>query len=169
MDDDELFEQLAKAYPDLMQKSRQEHLGVGEGWFTIIKTLCGLISYRVSQARYKIGYALENPGSKYIKPMEELEAELAAAIEELPVIDQIKEKFGGLRFYYSGGDDRIENYVGFAEAMAYHTCEECGAPGEARNTGWVKVRCDKHHKEHEERENPGNYPSRTKPPKLDIE
>lgn len=34
-------------------------------------------------------------------------------------VEQIKEKFGGLRFYYSGGDDMIEGMVRVAEIFSY--------------------------------------------------
>ena len=44
---------------------------------------------------------------------------------------QIKEKFGGLRFYYAGGtgnDARIDELIAQAERVAAQTCELCGAP-----------------------------------------
>jgi len=64
--------------------------------------------------------------------------------EELQVVaDQVKEKFGTLRFYYSGGDDVIEGMVRMAESMTHRVCEACGCPGDARGGGWVKVLCDK--------------------------
>ena len=43
-------------------------------------------------------------------------------------ICQIKEKFGGLRFYYQGGDDEISGMVRMAEAWADHSCETCKGP-----------------------------------------
>ena len=46
--------------------------------------------------------------------------------------DQVKEKFGTLRFYYTGGDDRIDGMVRMAESMSAVTCETCGAPGKLR-------------------------------------
>ena len=159
--DDELFERLAKKNPDLMQKSRQQYLGVGEGWFHIIDALCGRISHGVNQARYQLKYAMENQGGKYAKSISDAEAALAEAIDNLPVIDQIKEKFGGLRFYISGGDVATGHYIEFAEAMASRTCEICGSPGEPRNTGWVKTLCDKHHRE-KEAEEERRFPVRKK-------
>jgi hypothetical protein len=59
-------------------------------------------------------------------------------------VAQIKEKFGGLRFYYDGGDDKIDGMVRMAEAWADRSCEECGKPGTTRNTGWIKTLCDEH-------------------------
>ena len=56
-------------------------------------------------------------------------------------LDQVKEKFGTLRFYYSGGDDYISGMVTLAEAMSGCTCEECGNPGERKGGGWVRTIC----------------------------
>lgn len=148
--DDQEFEELAKRWPDLMQKSQQDYLGVGEGWFTLIDVLCGGLSSGISQARYQIKYAMEHPDAKFVKPIPELEAALQAKIDALPTIVQIKEKFGGLRFYVDGGTTEHHNYISFAEALSNRTCEVCGAPGEHRNDGWVKTLCDAHHKERED-------------------
>jgi hypothetical protein len=56
-------------------------------------------------------------------------------------LDQVKEKFGTLRFYYSGGDDYISGLVSMAESMSGVTCEGCGNPGESRGGGWVHTYC----------------------------
>lgn len=74
--------------------------------------------------------------------------ELSAILEPLGVIaDQVKEKFGGLRFYYHGGkyDDtsKIDAAIQKAEEVAMKTCEICGEPGKVRGGGWMQVRCDK--------------------------
>ncbi len=41
---------------------------------------------------------------------------------------QVKEKFGGLRFYTSGGDS-IDKLIDAAEAHSFHVCEDCGEDG----------------------------------------
>jgi hypothetical protein len=147
MMDSKHIEELARACPDLVAKAHDDNFGVGNGWFNIIRTLCGLMSYDVHQARYKLKYAMDNQGGKYADPIDVAEARLAKAIEDLPTIVQVKEKFGGLRFYMDGGTPELEHYVTFAEAMASRTCEICGKPGESRNTGWIKTLCDTHHNE----------------------
>lgn len=45
-------------------------------------------------------------------------------------IGQIKSKFGGLRFYYDGGDDVVAGMVRLAEALCNNTCETTGERGE---------------------------------------
>ena len=57
-------------------------------------------------------------------------------------VDQIKEKFGGLRFYVSVGNDDIYNLIRVAENECDKLCEDCGKPGERRRGGWIKTRCD---------------------------
>ncbi len=73
------------------------------------------------------------------------------------VADQIKEKFGTLRFYYifehcsiekyKGRSDRsseiLEGAIDFVEMLTKSICEECGQPGKMRSDGWIRVRCDK--------------------------
>lgn len=88
-------------------------------------------------------------------------------------IDQIKEKFGGLRIYDSVGHPlfrtinspsaemeraALEAYLDKrhdeAEKESYRTCEECGERGKTNDwgTGWYKTLCKKHGKERKERE-----------------
>ena len=66
-------------------------------------------------------------------------------------LKQIKEKFGGLRIYYSVGgavvDEAIEAIsaaLELAEARAMHTCEICGEPGMLRRGGYMQTLCGEH-------------------------
>jgi hypothetical protein len=59
-------------------------------------------------------------------------------------LHQIKEKFGGLRFYIGGGDDRIHERIYRAEAESLRTCESCGKPGKPTTSGWVRTLCESH-------------------------
>ena len=60
---------------------------------------------------------------------------------------QVKEKFGGLRFYINAGSDEIHQRIGQAEKDSYTVCEKCGEPGELRkDIGWYFTLCDTHHK-----------------------
>lgn len=60
---------------------------------------------------------------------------------------QVKEKFGGLRFYINYGSDKVFDRIDVAENESLKICEECGNPGKQRNTGWIKTLCDNHAKE----------------------
>jgi predicted HicB family RNase H-like nuclease len=72
-----------------------------------------------------------------------------------PKVQQIKEKFGGLRFYASFNGDYTDQgweRIKKAEEEASETCEQCGQPGELRNAeGWWETSCEKCHKENLER------------------
>jgi hypothetical protein len=63
-------------------------------------------------------------------------------------ISQVKEKFGGLRFYIGSGTEEIFERIIQAEKESYSICEICGEPGESRRVnGWYYTLCDTHHQE----------------------
>lgn len=59
-------------------------------------------------------------------------------------LHQIKEKFGGLRFYIGPATPQIRERIGLAERESYQTCESCGLPGSLRGGNWLRTLCDKH-------------------------
>lgn len=93
----------------------------GDGWYDLIYTLCDTIQRYIDQNPHK----------------------------EIPqvVVDQVKEKFGTLRFYTSGGDKMTDGMIWFAESMSGKLCETCGEPGEVQRNGWHYTACEKHIKE----------------------
>ena len=62
-------------------------------------------------------------------------------------VDQVKEKFGRLRFYLSKEDDVMHGMVSMAEHMSGRICETCGNRGETRGGSWMVTLCDLHHDE----------------------
>jgi hypothetical protein len=62
-------------------------------------------------------------------------------------VDQVKEKFGRLRFYLSREDDVMHGMVSMAEHMSGQICETCGNRGETRGGSWMVTLCDLHHDE----------------------
>jgi len=57
---------------------------------------------------------------------------------------QVKEKFGGLRFYINGGDDHVYGMIEMAEMLSRLICEKCGKLGELYKRGtWLKTLCPK--------------------------
>ncbi len=137
----ELDEALCKKYPKIFKDRHGDPkqtlmcfgFECGDGWYKILDALCGNIQHYTdwNNQNHAKGY-------KQYKEVPQL------------VAVQIKEKFGGLRFYYEGGDDQIYGMVRMAESWAAVTCEECGAPGESRSGGWIKTLCDKHEEERQE-------------------
>ena len=73
---------------------------------------------------------------------------------------QIKEKFGGLRFYMdlpaeldTDTFSKAYDLVHKAEGESFSICEWCGQPGECRANlfGWMKTLCPTHWDEDDER------------------
>lgn len=91
----------------------------GDGWYDLIDSLCFTIQNHIDNQ------------FKNNKPITQV------------VADQVKEKFGELRFYYSGGDDYIDGVIDLAENMSIRICEICGNIGNLKsNNGWYKTKCD---------------------------
>lgn len=81
-------------------------------------------------------------GSGWYPIIEECAKKLEALNVEGLYATQIKEKFGGLRFYTSCCNDEINKIINEAEDACSKTCELCGQPGECDSThGWWKTVC----------------------------
>jgi hypothetical protein len=129
MTEDEKYEQFSTKMEQKYPKMFAEPYGgfaVGSGWWQIIESLCGQIQHHIDWK--------QEQKEKYNR------GEGCAQV----VVHQIKEKFGGLRFYYEGGDDAIDGMVRMAECWASHSCEECGNVGHGRSGGWIRTLCDEH-------------------------
>ena len=103
-----------------------------DGWYDIIDTLCHTIQHHLDWKR----------GSDKFKGMPDEEWDEC----HQTVAVQVKEKWGGLRFYVSNSDDYIDGAISLAESLSLRTCEQCGAPGKPRGGGWVRTLCDGHAK-----------------------
>lgn len=156
----ELDEQLCNKYP-LIFKDRNADMRTtamcwgfdcGDGWYNIIDVLCGLLSseYRIAKSRYEylmktgVGNILYGTKTVTQEAIDEAKAKLDEEALKVPVAVQVKEKFGGLRFYVQAATDKHYNYISFAESMSYRTCEKCGAPGKTYTDGWHTTLCDVH-------------------------
>jgi len=62
---------------------------------------------------------------------------------------QVKEKFGGLRFYVTPATHKIFDRIHEVEEESFHICEVCGKPGKLRNKiPWWQTLCDTHLQEY---------------------
>ena len=59
-------------------------------------------------------------------------------------IDQIKEKFGGLRWYDSNTTKDILEIIDHYEDVSMKTCIVCGKPATYMAKGWISPYCDEH-------------------------
>jgi len=67
-------------------------------------------------------------------------------LREETYVMQVKEKFGGLRFYVGGATPEEFDVIDKAEEDSYTICEECGKPGILReDLGWILTLCDEHY------------------------
>jgi hypothetical protein len=137
--DQELQNQLFEKYPNLFinkdKTPRESCMSFGiecnSGWFDIISSVCWMIKQHEDNDRWQTEFKQKtDPDYKS---------------EYFPVkFDQIKEKYGGLRIYFSGGDDYVEGLVSMTEAISYKTCEVCGDKGECNKSGWFTTLCPTH-------------------------
>lgn len=127
---DELDKQLCEKYPKIFAdryKPMTETamcwgIECGDGWYNIIDQLCANIQSHI-----------------------DWEESRGIAISQV-VAEQVKEKFGTLRFYIRGGDEYIDALINMAESMSGVTCEACGKPGTAGGKGWISTMCEEHRK-----------------------
>ena len=174
--DKQLCEKFPKQFRDRYAPMNQtcmcwgfEH---GDGWFNIIRALCSNIQWHIDQSEknkeraeeynkmhdglvsgdttlFDESYRTSMPDYTERRRAEILKGgrrEIPEIIHQVTVT-QVKEKFGTLRFYYSGGDEYIDGLVSMAESMSACTCEECGKPGRTNNNGWLRTLCEEHAKE----------------------
>jgi hypothetical protein len=63
---------------------------------------------------------------------------------------QVKDKFGGLRFYIETYPEGAHEVITKYEKLSYETCEQCSEKGTNRKIkGWLHTLCDNHAKEKE--------------------
>jgi len=135
---EELEKQLVEKYP-LIFNQRFE-ISCGDGWYQLIDTLCGTIQGHVNSVERQRTWALEKnaKGIDIDNPYEVPEPVVQVNVQ------QIKEKFGTLRFYTTGGDAYIHGAINMADTMSEHICEECGNVGKRRSGTWIRTLCDQH-------------------------
>ena len=127
----ELENMLYERYPEIFSELRKgdeegdifRGLECGDGWFTLIDTLCAQIQF----------YTDNNQVPQVMAT-------------------QVKEKLGTLRFrFLKGGDEWIRGMAQMAEAMSAHICEICGSPGERCEIRGIQTLCDAHRVEQDKK------------------
>ena len=142
--DEKLQAKLEKKYPKILKDLNGDpsttcmsamHGGIscGDGWYDLIDKLMHSVQFNTDRNYYP---------------------QLVA--------DQIKEKFGTLRFYHHFEDNPeygafaqrlidpqygerpatyLEGMISFAENMSNTICENCGQPGKQTSGRWIQVLC----------------------------
>lgn len=115
---DDLEKRIYAAGPNLFDSESKPSVCCGDGWFGIILELTE---------------DLECMGAR-----DGLSAEVKAS--------QIKEKFGGLRYYLDGPvSDEMYERISAAEDRSFKTCEACGSTDGVVTSGkgWLTSLCEK--------------------------
>ena len=110
-------EDLLKAIPELEEYEDvvnfNWYLGIGEGWKPLFKE--ALLKCLLIAKKKRI---------------------------EFKVL-QVKEKFGGLRFYFRPHNEEFLTIAKAAEALSFKVCEDCGAEGERDDDSlWIRTLCE---------------------------
>lgn len=111
---EELDEALWKKYPKIFKY--KTGIECSDGWFDLIDKLCFDIQ-------------------EYTDCDPEMHPQVRAI--------QIKEKFGGLRFYVESAANYQHNLIEKAENESYKICELCGSKDKVGQTrgGWITTLC----------------------------
>ena len=140
----------------------------GDGWYLLLDKLCAMIQWEIDQQnrnlesdkKYNKMLSKAQSGdfelfNKYYKDCSTdkkwLEKRKDEILKESPTIEkevyqvvatQVKEKYGSLRFYVSGGNERTEAFISFAEHLSYSICEICGSMNNIKHSqGWIITAC----------------------------
>ena len=127
---------------NIFEKAYNKVLGVAHKHFKFTRS----INYIQQTNPYQYAFAV---GDGWYKLIYELVHEIR--INDLKKGDwitkatQVKEKFGGLRFYVTGTSDKNWALIRNAEQKSYAVCEETGSEVEVGiwNNGWVRTMCRK--------------------------
>ena len=130
------WDTLYEKYPDLFANIENKHscmafgIECNIGWYDIVSSVCYMI----------------NQHEEYEKSAQKFKQEKDPSYKSdycFVTFDQIKEKYGGLRIYHSGGNYYVDGLISMAEQMSYKICERCGCPGSPNKQGWIMTLCDK--------------------------
>jgi len=112
----DLFQNLWESYPQLFSDPELQEIQCHEGWSDLLDSLLRTLQ----------NHQDSNPQMPQIRLL------------------QVKEKWGELRVYFSGGDAFCTGAIALATQLSLAICEACGRPGTLIGERWVKVRCDHH-------------------------
>lgn len=116
------LDKLIQEFPAVFQNvDNSSEYSLPSGWYNILYNLCEELTPILIEERSKITEDSEQP---------------------LFSVLQIKEKFGGLRFYYMMNTEnrelynKIQRLIDIAEDKSYDTCQITGKPGTLCKKGW---------------------------------
>lgn len=149
----DLDERLVKEFPllyrdrNLGKRNHKDSLmpygfSCGDGWFQLIYDLSGELEPIIHSMSYKqrlknLFIEIYNYITKFFG------IKLLELDDSFPRAVQVKEKFGGLRFYIEPHNKELTKIIHRYEELSFHTCMACGKAGSLRkNRGWWTTSCD---------------------------
>lgn len=169
---EELDEKLVNKYPKIFKDRHGNMnrtamcwgMSCNDGWYWLLDNLCSTIQSYIDNNSTKIRiknkfarffmkwlWSLKRSNWKYLRKkltynfIDNIERKFKKEeYETIPqvIATQVKEKFGSLRFYYNGGNEKIDGMVWLAEHMSYSICEDCGTTENIGQTkGWISTLC----------------------------
>jgi len=135
----EKTQKLFENYPDIFKQKdlpvTQSLMCFGfdcsDGWYELIYTLCENIKNHVE---------FHNENVDRFKGAEDIPEWAPTEYLSVQAV-QVKEKYGGLRFYLNNYNEYIRGLISMAESMSYRICEKCGVPGKPNGKGWIITLC----------------------------
>lgn len=137
---EQLEKQLYEKYPKIF---RQKDLPMNQtamcwgiackdGWYQIVDDLCHCIQNHCQNLARNLEWDHKSNKNMDVTP-EQLQIEAV----------QVKQKFGGLRFYTNHSDEYTNGLISFASYLSYRTCEQCGSRDGVKQTdgGWIEPLC----------------------------
>jgi len=105
---------LKEKYPKIFENIHRANYGFPEAWTNLVDNLC-------------------------------LEIQLYCNTHDCDQVQcvQVKEKFGGLRFYVNSATDEVYKMIRRAENRSIELCQECGCSNceLIRTKGWISYLC----------------------------
>lgn len=121
-DYDSSVQELYKSFPIVMRT--RPYISVDVGWHSLIEDLCfGLEKLCENEIQ-------NNDNLPYINDMKEKYGSLSISVYGVLLNDEIGEKMWKL--------------IDECEELSSKTCEICGRPGNATQSGWIKTLCEEH-------------------------
>jgi len=163
-----LDQKLCKEFPEIFKNRYADKrstamcwgFDIGDGWYSIIRFLCQQLMRDYTLAKqdydhYKQMLEVKDKSAwrewhhqKYTQEnLEKRKQELDEC--HIPVALQVKEKYGGLRFYVQSATDEQHQTIAIVESISYSVCEQCGTTKDVHvfNMGWMRTLCVEHGKE----------------------
>ena len=148
--DQKLDDKLCADFPEIFADRRSNHtktamcwgFDCADGWEPLIRMSCERIMSPIRLTEYNLTQWPADDADGIAR----LRARLSELRTTIPVASQVKEKFGGLRFYVHGGDQRVDDIIANGEAMSYYVCQDCGTMATAQlyPFSWHSTLCDRH-------------------------